>query len=132
MTTITPIQKRFADLDMLGHVNNANQQHYFDVGKNDFFAQIFDWPARWKEEGLITVSTHTNFMAQIRFEEPIVVHTRLEKIGNKSFTLYQQIVHAETEEIKSESRSVMVAFNFNEQCSIQIPAAWRDKFEKLL
>lgn len=71
-------------------------------------------------------------MAQIRFEEPIVVHTRLEKIGNKSFTLYQQIVHAETEEIKSESRSVMVAFNFNEQRSILIPIAWRDKFEKLL
>lgn len=40
MTTITPIQKRFADLDMLGHVNNANQQHYFDVGKNDFLPRF--------------------------------------------------------------------------------------------
>ena len=31
--TTTPIQMRFADVDMLGHVNNVNQQHYFDVGK---------------------------------------------------------------------------------------------------
>lgn len=40
--TTTPIQMRFADVDMLGHVNNVNQQHYFDVGKSDFFAQVLD------------------------------------------------------------------------------------------
>ena len=31
--TTTPIQMRFADVDMLGHVNNVNQQHYLDVYK---------------------------------------------------------------------------------------------------
>ncbi len=33
---------RFADVDMLGHVNNVNQQHYFDVGKSDFFRSVLD------------------------------------------------------------------------------------------
>lgn len=32
----TQIQMRFADIDVLGHVNNVNQQHYFDLGKCDF------------------------------------------------------------------------------------------------
>ena len=27
------IQIRFADADSLGHINNVNLQHYFDVGK---------------------------------------------------------------------------------------------------
>ena len=33
----TQIQMRFADIDVLGHVNNVNQQHYFDLGKCDFY-----------------------------------------------------------------------------------------------
>lgn len=34
----TKIQMRFADVDMLGHVNNVNQQHYFDLAKATFSA----------------------------------------------------------------------------------------------
>ena len=30
--TETDIQIRFDDIDMLGHVNNVNLQHYFDLG----------------------------------------------------------------------------------------------------
>ena len=66
--TTTPIQMRFADVDMLGHVNNVNQQHYFDVGKSDFFAQVLDPAPNWKQEGLITVSTYNDYLAQIRYE----------------------------------------------------------------
>ena len=86
--TTTPIQMRFADVDMLGHVNNVNQQHYFDVGKSDFFAQVLDPAPNWKQEGLITVSTYNDYLAQIRYGEPIAVLTRIEKVGNKSFTLF--------------------------------------------
>ena len=89
MITVTPIQKRFADVDMLGHVNNVNQQHYFDLGKSDYFTQVINGPTSWTKEGLIAVATNTNYMAQIWYNEPIVVRTRLEKIGNKSLTLFQ-------------------------------------------
>lgn len=128
MITVTPIQKRFADVDMLGHVNNVNQQHYFDLGKSDYFTQVINGPTSWTKEGLIAVATNTNYMAQIWYNEPIVVRTRLEKIGNKSLTLFQQIVNTQTEEIKSESRSVLVAFDFVTQRSIPIPPDWREKF----
>ena len=36
----TQIQMRFADIDVLGHVNNVNQQNYFDLGKCDFYKQV--------------------------------------------------------------------------------------------
>ena len=109
--TTTPIQMRFADVDMLGHVNNVNQQHSFDVGKSDFFAQVLDPAPNWKQEGLITVSTYNDYLAQIRYGEPIAVLTRIEKVGNKSFTLFQQIVNTATQEVKTQSRSVLVAFD---------------------
>ena len=107
--TTTPIQMRFADVDMLGHVNNVNQQHYFDVGKSDFFAQVLDPAPNWKQEGLITVSTYNDYLAQIRYGEPIAVLTRIEKVGNKSFTLFQQIVNTATQEVKTQIHSVVRA-----------------------
>ena len=126
--TTTPIQMRFADVDMLGHVNNVNQQHYFDVGKSDFFAQVLDPAPNWKQEGLITVSTYNDYLAQIRYGEPIAVLTRIEKVGNKSFTLFQQIVNTATQEVKTQSRSVLVAFDFVAQVSIPLLEQWGNFF----
>ena len=130
--TTTPIQMRFADVDMLGHVNNVNQQHYFDVGKSDFFAQVLDPAPNWKQEGLITVSTYNDYLAQIRYGEPIAVLTRIEKVGNKSFTLFQQIVNTATQEVKTQSRSVLVAFDFVAQVSSPLLEPWRKSFGKQL
>ena len=130
--TTTPIQMRFADVDMLGHVNNVNQQHYFDVGKSDFFAQVLDPAPKWKQEGLITVSTYNDYLAQIRYGEPIAVLTRIEKVGNKSFTLFQQIVNTATQEVKTQSRSVLVAFEFVALVSIPLLEPWRKSFGKQL
>ena len=130
--TTTPIQMRFADVDMLGHVNNVNQQHYFDVGKSDFFAQVLDPAPNWKQEGLITVSTYNDYLAQIRYGEPIAVLTRIEKVGNKSFTLFQQIVNTATQEVKTQSRSVLVAFDFVAQVSIPLLEPWRKSCGKQL
>ena len=121
--TETKIQMRFADIDMLGHVNNVNQQHYFDLGKSDFFRRVLGLKPVWKSEGLIMVSTHTDYRGQIRMEDPIVVTTCVDRIGHKSFTLRQQIV---------ECTTVLVAFDFERQKSVEIPAQWREKLASSL
>ncbi len=123
---------RFADVDMLGHVNNVSQQQYFDVGKSDFFERVLDPKPDWSKEGLITVSTSNDYLAQIHYGEPIAVLTGIEKVGNKSFTLFQQIVNIDTREVKSQSHSVLVAFDFEDQVSIPLPQPWRESFGELL
>ena len=119
----TKIQMRFADVDMLGHVNNVNQQHYFDLGKSDFFRRVLGMKPVWKSEGLIMVSTRTDYRGQIRMEDPI---------GHKSFTLRQQIVDTRTREVRTECTTVLVAFDFERQESIEIPAPWREKLASSL
>ena len=37
---ITPVQKRFSDVDSFMHVNNIWQQSYFDMGKTQFYTQV--------------------------------------------------------------------------------------------
>lgn len=38
------IQIRFADADCLNHINNVNLQHYFDIGKMDFYEKVLGKP----------------------------------------------------------------------------------------
>lgn len=130
MKVVTPIQKRFADVDILGHVNNVNLQHYFDIGKSDWFEKVLGVRDFWKGEGIITAGTTTSYMSQTRLKDEVVVETEIEKVGNKSFTLFQRIVGRDDGIVRAESRSVMVAFDFVRQESISIPQEWRDAMER--
>lgn len=121
----TAIQKRFADIDIFHHVNNVAQQSYFDVGKSDYFARIFECELMDVRPMIVTVSTSTSYMGQIRRQDEIEVVTFTEKIGDKSITLFQQILCGD--EVRSESRSVMVAFDFERQESVPVPDEWRKK-----
>lgn len=124
--TETDIQIRFADVDILGHVNNVNLQHYFDLGKNAYFNEVIGVETDWHKIGTITASTHTSYLAQTRPNERIYVETAIEKIGNKSFTFYQRLISRTNGEVKAESRSIMVAFDFSQQVSIPVPDEWRN------
>ncbi len=128
MITETDIQTRFADFDALGHVNNVNLQHYFDLGKSDFYrcvAGLESVPSGTIGVFPITAATQTDYIAQTRPGESIYVETSLEKVGNKSMKLLQRIIAHESGEIKAVSRSVMVAFDFTRQESIVIPSGWK-------
>lgn len=123
--TKTDIQMRFADVDSLGHVNNVNQQHYFDLGKSDFFKEVLGVDRVSGSQGLITASTTTSYLGQTRLRDEVYVQTEIQKVGNKSMTLFQQLIDRASGEVRAESTSVMVAFNFDTQESISIPDQWR-------
>lgn len=125
VTIRTPIQKRFGDIDIFHHVNNVSQQSYFDLGKSDYFSKVLGKDIMAGEPFIITVSTSTSYMGQIRRDDEIEVITTAVAIGNKSMTLSQQIVC--DGEVRSQSTSVMVAFDFRHQQSVAVPEAWRGK-----
>ena len=74
---------------------------------------------------IVTVSTSTSYMDQIRLHDRVRVTTTCEKIGNKSLTLFQRLLAGDR--VCSESRSVMVAFDFSRQQSMPVPDAWRER-----
>ena len=129
MKTTVDIQIRFADVDMLRHVNNVNMQHYFDTGKNDYFEKVLGYETGYDNKGIITAATNTSYFGQTRFKDDIYVETWVEKIGNKSVTVVQRIIARPGGEVRAESRSVMVAYDFEHQMSIPIPEGWRKILE---
>ena len=124
----TELQKRFSDVDPFQHVNNVSQQMYFDLGKADFYRQVLQDDVLSGTSRIITAATANSFKEQIRMEDDIYVTTTVAKVGNKSITLFQQIIGrnaAGRETVKTESTSVMVAFDFDRQESVTVPERWR-------
>ena len=127
---ITPIQKRFSDVDSFMHVNNIWQQSYFDMGKTEFYIKVLGVTGVFDKLRIITASTHTDYLGQVRLTDDIVVTTDVSRLGNKSMTLHQCIMCGD--KVLTESSSVMVAFDFETQETVQIPQEWREKLSRYL
>ena len=127
---ITPVQKRFSDVDSFMHVNNIWQQSYFDVGKTDFYTKVLGITGVFDKLRIITASTHTDYYGQVRLADDIVVVTDVSRLGNKSMTLHQRIMCGER--CLTESSSVMVAFDFETQQTVTMPDEWRMALEEYL
>jgi acyl-CoA thioesterase FadM len=114
---------------MLRHVNNVNVQHYFDSGKNDFFHKVTGYLTGYDKQGIITAATSSSYLGQTRLTDNVYVETSVEKVGNKSVTLFQRLIARPDGEVRAESRSVMVAYDFEHQRSIVVPQPWRERLE---
>lgn len=121
------IQKRFNDVDMLGHVNNAVQLTYFDYGKIEYMNAVkFNFP---EENGdfIVNVNVNVDFLEQVFFDDELEVWTKIFKIGHKSLKMIQVLTDTKTGHIKTVGRTVMCGFNLKEQKSIEIRDEWKEK-----
>ncbi len=116
-----PLQLRFNDIDVLGHVNNNAQLALFDVGKTEFYNALRGQLADWSRVEAVIVNINCTFMEQIHFTDPMEVRTRVKRIGEKSFTLQQILRNVATGQICSMCESVMVSVDYATRASKPIP-----------
>lgn len=132
---VTPIQIRFNDIDIIGHVNNAVYQNYFDLAKTHFFDHVFGNAINWKVSGLILAHIDIDFSQPVFLDDQIIIETTFTKHGQKSVQMTQIVreKNSTTEQgIKAVGHSVMVAFDFTKNCSIEIPNLWLEAIKKHL
>ena len=122
---VDPIQIRFNDIDLMGHVNNATIGEYFDLGRMNYMHRIFGGSVKIEQESLVVASIKTDFFVPILIENSVEVRTRIIELGGKSLKMEQLIV--DSFGIKyAESYSVMVAISVESKRPISIPSLWRD------
>ena len=73
---------------------------------------------------IVVVHIESDFYAQVKAGSHIAVRTRVKHVGNKSFHLDQEVIDADSEEVKCHCLSVMVLYDLEEQKSILIPDKW--------
>ena len=126
----TPIQLRFNDIDIQGHMYNGQYQHIFDLGKNEYFERVLGIEHMDGEQTFVTASSTTNFYIPVSMKDKIIIHTSIERVGTKSFTVFQEMIDQNSGAVKADSRTVLVGWNAVAKESFAIPTDWREKIER--
>lgn len=125
-----PLQLRFNDIDVLGHVNNNAQLALFDVGKTEFYNTLRGTLDDWRKVEAVIVNINCTFMQQIKFSDPMEVRSRVKKIGERSFVIQQILHNTATGAVCSLCESVMVSVDTESMESKPIPPEIADGLAK--
>jgi len=126
---ITPaiIQVRFADIDIMGHVNNAVYLSYFENARMHYFKHLIGENWDWNKDGIILLKNEVQYIKPVLMNDSPEIKITVEHIGNKSFILsYDLQVAGETKCIGS---STLVGYDNSQHKSISIPDKMRKQLE---
>lgn len=106
-----PLQIRFADVDMAGHVHNAVYLHYFESGRMHFFVSQLGENWDWQKYGIILKKNEVVYHQPTQLGDQIKVNVECTHIGTSSFTLsYQVLDHKKG--LMAEGSSTLVCFDY--------------------
>ena len=121
---------RFNDLDAFGHVNNAVYATYLEECRDEWVdGALGNAGESWD---LVLARVAIDFRRELRLEdEEVVVSCALERIGNSSLTLREQI-RTRDGELAAEAEAVLVARDRKLGRSRLLTDAERSAFERSL
>jgi len=129
----TPIQLRFKDGDIMGHVNNANHLTYIELARIKYFEDVVGSDASWsQQQGIILAHISIDYKQPLYVRDQVFVYTRCSKLGKKSIELSWVIVREKSsaEEIIAQGIAVLVCYDYTENKPTEIPLEQRNKIEK--
>jgi acyl-CoA thioester hydrolase len=122
------IDVRFADIDAMGHVNNAVYLTYCEVARIRYWTDITGEPMAVGTEGaesLILAEARITYRAQAFQGEIVTVETRASRIGRSSFTLEHRLLarmNGEEPRLVAVSESILVRYDYASALPVAISA----------
>lgn len=117
------IQVRFGDTDALGHINNATYATYAELGRVEFVRSLGLPPG-----GFILARLALDYRRQVRLGQRVAVETWVERVGNSSVTMRQEILA--DGQVAVEVEAVAVWFDYATNLPVRVPDDARRAFEE--
>jgi len=123
-----PVEVRFRDCDLMGHVNNAVYLTYLEMARF----------AYWKAAGLdridgeisyIMARVEIDYRASANFGDVLDVGLAVTGIGRSSFTMAYEI-RSQDGRVLSTARSVQVSYDWAAGRSLPVPDAIRRRISE--
>jgi acyl-CoA thioester hydrolase len=130
MTHEKAVEIRWSDVDAYQHVNNAVYATYLEECRDEWVERALgDAGDSWD---LVLARVAIDFRRELRLEdEGVVVSCELERIGNSSLVLREQVRTREGE-LAAEAEAVLVARDRELGRSRPLTDAEREAFERAL
>jgi acyl-CoA thioester hydrolase len=124
-------QPRFSETDALGHINNTVIPVWFEAARKPIFT-IFNADLNLSNWNLIIAKVEINYTAQIQYQTEVEIKTSIKKIGNSSFTIFQQVFQAnsQSEQCVAFGECITVKFDYAQNKSIALTDAEKEALNK--
>ncbi|WP_151779929.1 acyl-CoA thioesterase [Acinetobacter bereziniae] len=126
---IFPIQTRWADNDIYGHVNNVTYYSYFDTAANALLIQKADFDIHQSPIICLVVNSSCDFFQELTYPEIIEVGVAISKIGNASLTYDLAIFKQGQSQASAQGQFVHVFVSRETKKSTPIPQDMRDALQ---
>jgi len=122
----TTVEIRFADIDAMGHVNNAVYFSYFEQARMAYFKERVARIWNWNEDGVIVARNEIDYVFPVFLNDRMVIRLWVNHVGNKSFSVCYRVVVGER--LCATGKSVLVCFNHKNKATQVLPEAWKSVF----
>jgi acyl-CoA thioester hydrolase len=121
----TPINIRFMDIDVMGHVNHATVIAYFAEGRNRFIADHF---SQYSPSGFPFIMAYVacHYLRPIKLEDRLLLTIWVKEIGTKSFKLGYKLVNADDDSLGyAHGESVQVCYDYARNATVELSSGLR-------
>jgi acyl-CoA thioester hydrolase len=119
-------ETRFADMDLLGHINNVAMAGLFEHGRG-MFNHAIEVQRRAPGQRWLIVSVNLDYIAEAHFPEHVDIASGIMRIGSSSW----DIASAAFQGGESKAVCVTTIVLTNKEGPTPIPTDLRDEFERL-
>ncbi|MEC8202631.1 MAG: thioesterase family protein [Pseudomonadota bacterium] len=109
---------RVSETDGAGHINNTVIPIWFEGGRTEIF-RVLTPDLDFKNWRVALVNMNVDYLAQTYFQDPAVVRTWVDKVGTKSFTLYEELWQGAR--LCAKGTATYVYFNYDDQEAKPVP-----------
>lgn len=122
METETIIEVTDADVDGLGHLNHVQAVRYLERARNEWLAAcgLYE-PSVGARYASVVVNINYNYKRECFLGDRLVVRSRPETMGTKSYTLSHEIVRPDGE-IAIAGQATSVIMDMNQRSIVAVPA----------
>lgn len=124
------VEVRFADIDVMGHVNNAVYLSYFEQARMAFFSSLIgnDWD--WGKHGVLLARNEVDYLRPVLLNDEVRIRTKCEQVGTTSLVFTYEVFAKSgngEEERAARGKSVLVCFDYQMKRKIEVPEFWRER-----
>jgi acyl-CoA thioester hydrolase len=124
---------RLADTDAMGHVNNAFYLTYAEIARVAYYEEVtgreLPLGVHGAGEGMILAELTMTYRSQAYFGEVLTVETRVDRIGNTSFTMVHRLTAPASRlgeaRLVAVASGVLVSYDYSSEKPIPVPDDWR-------
>ena len=125
----TGLPIRYADLDTLGHVNNAAMAIYLEQARCDLIYPLLKTEGR-SHLDIVLARITIDYLQELRYPGIVEVGGRVARLGTKSITLMHSVFAGER--CVAMAEAVIVFFDLARRTSTEPPAEVRAALAKLM